>query len=300
MSGYPKVVAVVGTNASGKSALGVELAKRYGAEIISADSRQVFRGLDLGSGKITPEEMQGVPHHLIDVREPNEFFSMADFQRMSYAAIDGILARGRLPMIVGGTGLYVDSVLDGYLLSDREPDLAYRAELEKLTTPQLYDMLLTLVPDAQVDRNNRNRVMRMIERIHDGDDAVPGKQPRYRSLRLGVSWPREVLAQRIDERLKMRVEQGMIEEVQGLMDRGATKEFLLGLGLEYRFITQYLTGAIPDRDEMLRLLAIAIKQFAKRQMTWFRRNPDIVWLDMAGDPLGQACEAIDAFLREEK
>ena len=299
MSGYPKVVAVVGTNASGKSALGVELAKRYGAEIISADSRQVFRGLDLGSGKITPEEMQGVPHHLIDVREPNEFFSMADFQRMSYAAIDGILARGRLPMIVGGTGLYVDSVLDGYLLSDREPDLAYRAELEKLTTPQLYDMLLTLLPDAQVDRNNRNRVMRMIERIHDGDDAVPGKQPRYRSLRLGVSWPREVLAQRIDERLKMRVEQGMIEEVQGLMDRGATKEFLLGLGLEYRFITQYLTGAIPDRDEMLRLLAIAIKQFAKRQMTWFRRNPDIVWLDMAGDPLGQACEAIDAFLREE-
>ena len=299
MSGYPKVVAVVGTNASGKSALGVRLAKRYGAEIISADSRQVFRGLDLGSGKITPEEMQGVRHHLIDVREPNEFFSMADFQRMSYAAIDGILARGRLPMIVGGTGLYVDSVLDGYLLSDREPDLAYRAELEKLTTPQLYDMLLTLVPDAQVDRNNRNRVMRMIERIHDGDDAVPGKQPRYRSLRLGVSWPREVLAQRIDERLKMRVEQGMIEEVQGLMDRGATKEFLLGLGLEYRFITQYLTGAIPDRDEMLRLLAIAIKQFAKRQMTWFRRNPDIVWLDMAGDPLGQACEAIDAFLREE-
>ena len=299
MSGYPKVVAVVGTNASGKSALGVELAKRYGAEIISADSRQVFRGLDLGSGKITPEEMQGVPHHLIDVREPNEFFSMADFQRMSYAAIDGILARGRLPMIVGGTGLYVDSVLDGYLLSDREPDLAYRAELEKLTTPQLYDMLLTLVPDAQVDRNNRNRVMRMIERIHDGDDAVPGKEPRYRSLRLGVSWPREVLSQRIDERLKMRVEQGMIEEVQGLMDRGATKEFLLGLGLEYRFITQYLTGAIPDRDEMLRLLAIAIKQFAKRQMTWFRRNPDIVWLDMAGDPLEQACEAIDAFLREE-
>lgn len=299
MSGYPKVVAVVGTNASGKSALGVELAKRYGAEIISADSRQVFRGLDLGSGKITPEEMQGVPHHLIDVREPNEFFSMADFQRMSYAAIDGILARGRLPMIVGGTGLYVDSVLDGYLLSDREPDLAYRAELEKLTTPQLYDMLLTLLPDAQVDRNNRNRVMRMIERIHDGDDAVPGKEPRYRSLRLGVSWPREVLAQRIDERLKMRVEQGMIEEVQNLMDRGATKEFLLGLGLEYRFITQYLTGAIPDRDEMLRLLAIAIKQFAKRQMTWFRRNPDIVWLDMAGDPLRQACEAIDAFLREE-
>lgn len=299
MSGYPKVVAVVGTNASGKSALGVKLAKKYGAEIISADSRQVFRGLDLGSGKITPEEMQGVPHHLIDVREPGEFFSMADFQRMSYAAIDGILARGHLPMIVGGTGLYVDSVLDGYLLSDTEPDLAYRAELEKLTTPELYDRLVALVPDVQVERNNRNRVMRMLERLHDGDDATPGKQARYESLRLGVSWPRDVLARRIDERLAMRLEQGMIEEVQGLMERGASREFLLGLGLEYRFITQYLIGEIPDREDMLAQLAHAIKKFAKRQMTWFRRNPDIVWLDMSGDYMAQACEAVEAFLAKE-
>lgn len=296
MSSLPKVIAVVGTNASGKSALGIELAKKYNAEIISADSRQVFRGLNLGSGKVTPEEMQGIAHHLIDVREPNEFFSMADFQKMSYAAIEDIRARGRLPMIVGGTGLYVDSVLDGYLLSDREPDLAYRAELEKLTTPQLYEMLVSLVPDVQVEKNNRNRVMRMIERIHDGDTAVPGKEKRCESLRLGVSWPRDVLAKRIDERLERRLEEGMIEEVQSLIDHGAAKEFLLGLGLEYRFITQYLTGEIPDKDKMLALLATAIKQFAKRQMTWFRRNPDIVWLDMQGDFFAQACEAMDAFL----
>ena len=299
MSRLPKVVAVVGTNASGKSALGIDLAKKYGAEIISADSRQVFRGLDLGSGKVTPEETQGVPHHLIDVREPNEFFSMADFQRMAYQAIDDIRGRGRLPMIVGGTGLYVDSVLDGYLLSDKEPDLAYRAELEKLTTPQLYDMLLELKPDVQVEKNNRNRVMRIIERIHDGDDATPGKQARFESLRLGVSWPREVLGRRIDERLERRLEQGMIEEVQRLMDEGATTEFLLGLGLEYRFITQYLIGEIPDRQVMLDKLAIAIKQFAKRQMTWFRRNPEIVWLDMSGDAFDQACTAVDAFLKDE-
>ena len=298
MSSYPKVVAVVGTNASGKSALGIELAKKYNAEIISADSRQVFRGLDLGSGKVTPEEMQGVVHHMIDVREPNEFFSMADFQKLSYAAIEDIRARGRLPMIVGGTGLYVDSVLDGYLLSDREPDLLYRAELEKLTTPELYEMLLGLVPDVQVEKNNRNRVMRMIERIHDGDNAVPGKQKRYESLRLGVSWPRDVLGQRIDERLERRLHEGMIEEVQTLMEQGATTEFLLGLGLEYRFITQHLLGEM-SREEMLSKLAIAIKQFAKRQMTWFRRNPDIVWLDMAGDYMDQACTAVDAFLKTE-
>ena len=298
MQTMPKVVAVVGTNASGKSALGVELALRFNAEIISADSRQVFRGLDLGSGKITPQETRGVAHHLIDVRKPGEFFSMADFQRMSFSIIDDILSRGRLPMIVGGTGLYVDSVLDGYELSDTEPDLAYRAELETHTTPELYAMLLALVPEAQVERNNRNRVMRMLERIHDGDDARPGKSPRYRSLRLGVSWPRDVLAERIEERLQMRLEQGMIEEVQGLLDAGVSREFLLGLGLEYRFITQYLTGELPDRGEMLEKLSQAIRKFAKRQMTWFRRNPDIVWLNMQGDPLAQAVSAVEAFLRE--
>ena len=293
----PKVVAVVGTNASGKSALGIRLAKQFDGEIISADSRQVFRGLDLGSGKVTTEEMQGVPHYLIDVREPGEFFSMADFQKMSYEKIDEIRARNHLPMIVGGTGLYVDSVLDGYLLSDKEPDLAYRAELEKLTTPALYAKLVTLVPDVDVEKNNRNRVMRMLERIHDGDNAVPSKQARYDSLRLGVSWERDVLAKRIDERLEMRLEQGMIEEVQGLLYAGASRDFLLGLGLEYRYITQYLIGEIPDRDDMLAQLAHAIKKFAKRQMTWFRRNPDIVWLDMQGDAYAQACDEIEKFLK---
>lgn len=294
----PKVVAVVGTNASGKSALGIRLAKQFEGEIISADSRQVFRGLDLGSGKVTTEEMQGVPHYLIDVREPGEFFSMADFQKMSYEKIDEIRARKHLPTIVGGTGLYVDSVLDGYQLSDQEPDLAYRAELEKLTTPALYAKLVTLVPDVNVEKNNRNRVMRMLERIHDGDNAVPSKQARYDSLRLGVSWERDVLAKRIDERIRMRLEQGMIEEVQGLLDSGVSRDFLLGLGLEYRYITQYLIGEIPDRDDMLAQLAHAIKKFAKRQMTWFRRNPDIIWLDMQGDAYAQACDEIEKFLKQ--
>ena len=294
----PKIVAVVGTNASGKSALGIRLAKQFEGEIISADSRQVFRGLDLGSGKVTTEEMQGVPHYLIDVREPGEFFSMADFQKMSYEKIEEIRARKHLPMIVGGTGLYVDSVLDGYQLSDQEPDLAYRAELEKLTTPALYAKLVTLVPDVNVEKNNRNRVMRMLERIHDGDDAVPSKQARYDSLRLGVSWERDVLAKRIDERIRMRLEQGMIEEVQGLLDSGVSRDFLLGLGLEYRYITQYLIGEIPDRDDMLAQLAHAIKKFAKRQMTWFRRNPDIIWLDMQGDAYAQACDEIEKFLKQ--
>lgn len=298
MQKLPPIIAVVGTNASGKSGLGVELALRYGGEIISADSRQMFRGLDLGSGKITPEEMKGVPHHLLDVRAPGEFFSMADFQRLAYEAIGEIRGRGRLPFIVGGTGLYVDAVADGYVLSDCAPDLDYRAELEKLGTPELYQRLMRQAPDAQVDPRNRNRVMRALERLKAGDYHPGRKEPRYDVLRLGVTWDRETLGRRIDERLSRRLEQGMVDEVRGLLEAGASAEFLLGLGLEYRYICRYLLGEIPTQEEMTEQLAAAIKKFAKRQMTWFRRNPDVVWLDMAGDPMAQACKAIDTYLEE--
>ena len=294
----PKLVVIEGTNASGKSGLGVALAAHYGGEVVSADSRQVFRGLDLGSGKITPEEMQGVRHHLIDVAEPNEFFSMHDFQRLAYEAVDDVRARGKTPFLVGGTGLYVASVTEGYVMSDTEPDLEYRAYLETMDTPKLYEMLRELRPEMEIDEKNRNRVMRQLEKIHDGDDHSAPNAPRYDCLKLGVTWPRPVLRARIDERLDRRLEQGMIEEVQGLLDRGASVEFLKKLGLEYRFITQYLIGEIPDRNEMVELLRTAIKQFAKRQTTWFRRDRDIQWLDMAGDPFAEACEKIDRFLAE--
>lgn len=292
----PKLIAVLGTNASGKSGLGVELALRYHGEIISADSRQVFRGLNLGSGKITAEEMRGVPHHLLDVRDAGDFFSMADFQRLAYAAIDGVLARGNAPFLVGGTGLYVDAVADGYVFSDTMPNLDYRRELETYDTETLYAMLKRIQPDTEVDPCNRNRVMRLLEKHRDGDDAEPGKQARYDVLRLGVTWPRDELRRRIDERLDKRLAQGMVDEVRQLMQRGVSQEFLLKLGLEYRFITRYLTGEISSLEEMKRLLSIAIKQFAKRQMTWFRRNGSIHWLDMHGDPVGEACALIDAFM----
>ena len=294
----PKMIVVEGTTASGKSDFGVELALRYGGEVISADSRQVFRGLDLGSGKITPEETKGVPHHLIDVCDAGSFFSMADYQKLAYEAIDGVIARGRLPFLVGGTGLYVASVADGYVMSDRMPDLAYRAELEKLTTEELYVMLRSLVPDTDVDPRNRNRVMRLLEKIHDGDDVTPSKEARYETLRLGMTWDRAVVRQRIDERLDRRIELGMIEEVKGLLDAGVTEEYMIKLGLEYKFITQYLRGDYT-LEEMKGLLATAIKQFAKRQMIWFRRDKSIQWLDMTADPMGQACALIDEFLKKQ-
>lgn len=294
----PKLIVIAGTNASGKSGLGVELALRYGGEIVSADSRQVFRGLDLGSGKISSEEMKGVRHHLIDVCNAGDFFSMADFQRLAYQAVDDIIAREKTPFLVGGTGLYVECVADGYVLSNRMPDLAYREELEKLSTGQLYKMLTQAIPDTDVEPKNRNRVMRLLEKLHDGDHATPSRQQRYETLRLGVTWEREELRRRIDERLERRMEQGMVNEVRGLLSRGVSEEFLMKLGLEYRFITQYLTGEIASPEDMTGLLATSIKQFAKRQMTWFRRDKSIHWLNMSGNPVQEACELIDAFLQK--
>lgn len=296
MAQMPKLIAVVGTNASGKSSLGIELAKKYGGEIVSADSRQVFRGLDLGSGKITPEEAQGVRHHLIDVCEPNDFFSMADFQKLAYEAIDSTIARGNQPFIVGGTGLYVDCVTEGYKLSNTAPDLEYRDYLETFETPALYEMLKKLMPDTDVDAKNRNRVMRILEKIHDGDSGHGEKEPRYEVLKIGVSWDRETLAKRIDERLVRRMEQGMVDEVRRLMDEGATDTFLMKLGLEYRFLTRLIRGEIGSEEEMCESLALAIRQFAKRQMTWFRRDKSIHWLDMTADPIAQASGLIDLFL----
>lgn len=293
-----KLIVIAGTNASGKSGLGVTLAKRYGGEVVSADSRQVFSRLDLGSGKITPEEMQGVPHHLIDVCAPGDFFSMADFQRLAYQAIDDILARGKLPFLVGGTGLYVAAVADGYQLSDRAPDLDLRARLETLDTPALYAMLREKLPETDIDPRNRNRVMRALERLA-ADDYHPGrKAPRYETLKLGVGWDRETLKARIDERLERRLAQGMAEEVTALLREGVSEEFLMKLGLEYRYLTRYLKGEM-DYDRMKLELGNAIKKFAKRQVTWFKRDPEIHWLDMRNDPAAQAAALIDDFVTQK-
>jgi len=297
MQNLPKLIVVAGTTASGKSDLGVELARRFNGEVVSADSRQVFRGLDLGSGKITPEETQGVPHHLIDVCNPGDFFSVHDFQRMAYPVIDDILARGKVPFLVGGTGLYVASVTEGYDMSSFEPDLEYRDELEKLSTPELYAMLMEKAPDSDVDPKNRNRVMRKLEKIHAGDDHEPVNKPRYDCLKLGVAFPRPVLKERIDIRLEKRMQLGMVDEVRTLLANGASIEFMMKLGLEYRHIAQLITGEFKSEEEMCAALSLAIKRFAKRQMIWFRRDKEIKWLDMQADFLKEACELTENFLK---
>ena len=294
----PKLIVVLGTTACGKSGLGVALARKFDGEIVSADSRQVYKGLDLGTGKVTEEEMEGVPHHMLDVVEPNRPYSVADFQAGAYAAIDDILARGKTPFLVGGTGLYVRAVTEGFTFTDARPDPALRAELEGKTTAELYALLREKTGATLTggEENNRHRLMRSVEKALSGRWESPPPRPRYECLLLGVTYPRETVCRRIDDRLQARIDAGMIEEVAGLRARGATDAFLEGLGLEYRYILRYLTGQIPTLDGLKDELGRAIRRFAKRQMVWFKMDRDVLWLDMEGDFLAQACRAVEDFL----
>ena len=294
----PKLIVILGPTACGKSGLGVTLAKKYGGEVVSADSRQVYRGLDLGTGKITFDEMDGVPHHLLDVAQPGEQYSVARFQQDAYAALDGIVARDRLPFLVGGTGLYLRSVAEGYVFHEAPPDPALREELESLPTAALRERLLDAGVELDVDAwNNRPRLVRLTEKLQSGGDphAEAQRQPRYDVLTLGVAYPREVICERIDRRLIARLDAGMVEEVSALRAQGVNDDFLYGLGLEYRYILRYLTGEL-DREELIDELGRAIKRFAKRQVSWFKKDKDVHWLDMAADPIFEATTLIDAFL----
>lgn len=294
-----KLIVILGTTACGKSGLGVALAKRYHGEIVSADSRQVYRGLDLGTGKITPEEMEGVPHHMLDVAAPGESYSVAQFQRGAYEAIDAIAARGRLPFLVGGTGLYIRAVSEGYVFHAAPPDPALRARLETLSTQELRSGLAALGVGVDTDAwNNRPRLIRLLEKSRNGEDphAEAQRQPRYDVLTLGVSFPREPVCRRIDERLLARLDAGMVQEVAELRLQGVSDEFLEGLGLEYRYILRYLQGTLPSEDALIDELGRAIKRFAKRQVSWFKKDKDVHWLDMEADPAAEAAALIDAFL----
>ena len=293
----PKLIVVLGPTACGKSGLGVDLAKRVGGEIVSADSRQVYRGLDLGTGKITLEEMAGVPHHMLDIIDPGTPYSAAEFQRGAYAAIDGILARGKVPLLVGGTGLYVRAVAEGYVFQDAPPNPALRDRLETWDVPALYARFQTLtgLTLSESERNNRQRLVRAVEKAESGAYADAARAPRYDVLQLGCAYPREILHRRIDLRLRARLDAGMAGEVSGLLDAGVSGDFLEGLGLEYRWLYRYLTGRLPDEAALVDELGRAIKRFAKRQVQWFKKDP-VLWLDMDHPPLAQAAGAAERFL----
>jgi tRNA dimethylallyltransferase len=297
-----KLVVLLGTNASGKSDLGIRLAKHFGGEVVSADSRQVYRGLDLGSGKITPAQAGTVTHHLLDVADVSEYYSLAQYQRAAYDAIDAIASAGKLPFLVGGTGLYLSAIVEGYQLVDVPPNDPLREELESLPLPQLVERLEKSDPTAagRIDKSNRRRLIRAIEIASAGraHSAARKCSPRYECLQLGLTWPREILVKRIEARLRERLASGMIDEVAGLRSRGVPDLRLDKLGLEYRYIAQYLRGELRTLEDLNTQLGIAIRQFAKEQLTWFKRDRRIIWLDPFKDYYQEACDRIQEWRGE--
>lgn len=295
----PPVVVVVGPTAAGKTKLAVALVRRFGGEIVSADSRQVYRGLDIGSGKDLAAyggktksvkrktKNQSVPFHLIDVCSPRRQFTVAEYQRLANRAIDDILRRGKLPIVCGGSGLYVDAILYGLQFPKlRITDYAFRklrVRIQQLSARALLARLQRVDPAtyAVIDRRNRRRVERALE-IYYATGAPKSAQqaktaPPYQFLVLGVGLPKADLRQRIARRLARRMRQGMIAEVRKLHRQGVTWQRLDALGLEYRWVSRYLRGQV-DRQTMEAALLRDIKQFARRQLVWWRRNPRIYWV----------------------
>ncbi len=292
-----KLVVIAGTNASGKSDLGVRIAQEINGEVISADSRQVFKGLDLGSGKISPDEMKGVPHHLLDVAEPDTYFSLAHYQRLAYEAIDDVVAREKRPLLVGGTGLYINAVVDGYELEPGEPLESVRKKVEGMNCEELLEVIKSADPlgAGALDPNNKRRLERAAEKVLTGKTLSNSAHKRYDTLVLGVTWPRAELYERIEERLKRRLKENMIGEVEDLRSAGVSDDFLYRLGLEYRYSLLYLQGKMTY-EMFYEELFKEIRHLAKEQMTWFKKRKDMIWINMKDDPLGKALEHINAFL----
>ena len=287
-----KLVSVVGTTASGKSDLGIVLANKFNGEIVSCDSRQVFKGLDLGTGKVTKEEQKMAVHHLIDIINPNEYFSVSEYQKLAYNAINDIISREKRAFLVGGTGLYSRAVCEGFNMGEEEVDEELRARINTLTKEQIEEELTSLgeeIPEGISPRHLARRLEKVIKGVSHKQSV-----PLYDVMQLVLVYPREELYRRIEERLDKRLQMGMVEEVKRLKDEGASEQFLEGLGLEYRYTNRYLNGIYSYEDYRAELLK-EIRHFAKRQITWFKKEQNAVWLDMTGDFTAQAIKLCNDF-----
>jgi tRNA dimethylallyltransferase len=288
-----QLITILGPTACGKTSLAAALAADMNAEIISADSRQVYRGMDIGTGKDLEDYVvdgRKIPYHLIDIAEPGTKYNLYRYQQDFLSAYQDIVSRGVQPILCGGTGLYIEAVLKGYALSEVPQNPALRARLEGKTIEELTQILAELKRKTgsnmhnTTDTDSPQRAIRAIEiESHNLKHALGNRQmPSIDSLVIGLAIDRDVRREKITRRLKQRLEEGMVDEIRGLLDRGIPAEDIIYYGLEYKFVTEYVIGKL-SYDEMFRLLEIAIHQFAKRQMTWFRgmerRGTTIHWID---------------------
>ena len=281
MSADKKIIVVLGPTASGKSDLAVRLAKKFNGEIISADSRQVYKGMDIGTGKITKKEMGGITHHLLDVASPKRKFTVVQYRKLAKSAINKILKKGKVPIICGGTAFYIYAVVDGIVIPKVAPNWALRKKLERKTPEDLFNKLKKIDPQRAetIESKNKRRLIRAIEIVLETKRPVPPikKEPiPYPVLFLGIKKPAVKLKSLIHKRLLKRLGEGMIAEVKRLKKSALSWERLEQFGLEYRYLARYIQGKI-DYKETIERLQREIEHFSKRQMNWFKRDERIRW-----------------------
>lgn len=297
----PQIIVILGPTSSGKSDVAIKLAQHFNGEIISADSRQVYKGLDIGSGKVIRDPFlnnpqfvidnqseyisKGIIHHLINVAEPMEDFNISHFKTLVEIIIKNIIAKGKIPIICGGTGFWIDSVILDFQIPKVAPNEILRNILSNKTNEELFEILKEKDPKraSEIDSKNKLRLIRALEIIEKLGKVPPktfgieNETSKYKFLQIGIKVPREILNVKIKKRLDERFAQGMIKEVENLTKNKVSFEWLERIGLEYRWISRYLEGKI-DLEEMKQRLYFDIIHYAKRQMTWFRRNKKIIWL----------------------
>lgn len=286
----PTVYVIGGPTASGKSNLAVELAKRINGEIISADSMQIYKDMSIGTAKITPEEMQGINHYLIDFVSPDERYSVSSFKKDAEKAIEAILAKGKVPIIVGGTGLYIDSLILGIEFQDEKIDTEYRESLNKIAEEQglqkLYNMAQAIDPVAmkKISENDKKRIIRVLEIYHKTGKTKTEQELESRKSKIkynykvfAITMDRQVLYEKIEKRVDKMIEQGLIDEVQGILNK--YQKFPTAMqGLGYKEVVEYLENK-TTKEEMVEKIKKETRHYAKRQLTWFRKNKNIIWLN---------------------
>ena len=289
-----KVIVICGPTASGKTKLSIEIAKKINGEIVSADSMQIYKDMTIGTAKPTPEEMQGIKHYLIDFVSPNQRYSVADYNKDALKAIDEIIKKGKTPIVVGGTGLYVNSLIYGIEYSDIEVDLEYREKLEEIAKlegiEKLYEMAKEIDPEAikNISKNDQKRICRILEIYHaTGKNKTEQEKesrkngPKYQYLLYGITMDREKLYDRINKRVDIMINDGLIEEVQNVVKK--YDEFPTAMqGLGYKEVVEYLNG-ITTKEEMIEKIKMETRRYAKRQLTWFKKCENIKWINGLDD-----------------
>jgi len=280
----PKIVVILGPTSAGKSAVAIQLAQKFNGEVVSVDSRQIYRGMDVGTGKVTPTEQAGIKHWILDIVSPRTIFSAAQFKKKANKAITDILQRGKLPILCGGTGFWIKSIVDNITYPEVKPDWKFRKELEKKSSEELFSALQKLDPKRaeNIDAKNKVRLIRAIEICKTlgkvPDTSYGLRVTNYDFLQIGVSVPKEKLHAKIQARLDNRWQAGMIEEVKKLRTLGLSWKKIQSFGLGYFWIPEYLQEKI-SLEELYARVFLAEKDYAKRQMTWFQKDKSILWLE---------------------